>query len=105
MFFEFSIYLFTHNKQNKTKQGEKESVNDIFSVIFQYYHKAPKIICSDYQCVAAIYAANREPDFFRDTINFVDAFHSRGHKKCSSAVHAQQFKNAHPAHATMNDSG
>lgn len=74
-------------------------------MIFQYYHKAPKVVCSDYQCVAAIYAANREPDFFKDTINFVDAFHSRGHKKCSSAVHAQQFKNAHPAHATMNDSG
>ena len=74
-------------------------------MIFQYYHKAPKVVCSDYQCVAAIYAANREPDFFKHTINFVDAFHSRGHKKCSSAVHAQQFKNAHPAHATMNDSG
>ena len=107
MVFVWSLFIviFFFVKNNKTHSGEKESVNDIFSVIFQYYHSAPKVICSDYQCVAGIYQANREPDFFKETINMVDAFHSGGHKKCSSAVHAQQFKNSHPAHSHMNDSG
>ena len=86
-------------------QGETESINDIFSVVFQCWHKAPKVIVSDYHCVGAVYQANREPDFFKRTVNMVDAFHSRGHSKCSSGIHAQQFKSSHPEHAIMNDSG
>lgn len=102
MFYWCYQYNVCHNKK---KTSEKESVNDIFSVIYQYWHKAPKVICSDFQCVAAIYQSNREPEYFRYTINIVDAFHSRGHKACSSAIHAQQFKNSHPGHTHMNDSG
>ena len=86
-------------------QGETESINDIFSVVYQYWHEAPKVIVSDYHCVGAVYQANREPDYFKPTVNMVDAFHSRGHSKCSSGIHAQQFKSTHPEHAIMNDSG
>lgn len=85
--------------------GDQESINDIFSVLFQYWKTPPKVCVADFQCNAAVYISNREPEHFKEMVNIVDQFHSTDHVQCSPAVNAKYFKMANHRHSLMNDSG
>jgi len=63
-----------------------EGRNDIFSAIITRWAKAPRTIVYDFACALGPYCLTREPDFFADTSFVIDAFHSKGHTKCSPAA-------------------
>ena len=85
--------------------GDQESINDIFSILFQYWREPPKVCVADFQCNTAVYIANREPFHFKTMVNMVDQFHSCVHVQCSPTVHAKYYKMANHRHSLMNDSG
>lgn len=46
----------------------------------------------------------REPEFFADTLFVIDAFHSKGHTKCSPAAFLTTYANVDPRLAHVNSS-
>ena len=85
--------------------GNTEGLNDIFSLLFMYWHEPPKVIVADFQCNEGVYMTNREPTWYKYVLHVVDQFHSEPHVTCSPTVHAKSFKNANHHHSQMNDSG
>ena len=60
-----------------------ESPRFLFSLLLEFWEKAPDIILYDNACHAQEYAFNREPDFFKNSRFCIDKFHYRNHIACS----------------------
>ena len=56
-----------------------EGRNDVFSAVFCYWEKAPKVIIYDFACQLGPYCMVREPEFFKNTLFAVDQMHANGH--------------------------
>jgi hypothetical protein len=81
-----------------------EGCNDVFSAIITRWVKAPRTVIYDFTCALSPYCMTREPDFFTNTLFTVDAFHAKGHMKCSPAAFLSTYANADPRLALINSS-
>jgi hypothetical protein len=81
-----------------------EGRNDVFSAILTRWPTAPKTVVYDFACALGPYCLTREPDFFADTLFVIDAFHAKGHTKCSPAAFLSTYANVDPRLARINPS-
>ena len=81
-----------------------EGRNDVFSAIVTRWVKAPRTVVYDFACALGPYCMTREPDFFADTLFVVDAFHAKGHTKCSPAAFLSTYANTDPRLTHINSS-
>lgn len=81
-----------------------EGRNDVFSAIVTRWVKAPRIVIYDFACALAPYCMTREPEFFADTLFVVDAFHAKGHTRCSPGAFLSTYANTDPRLAHINSS-
>ncbi|KAJ7576475.1 hypothetical protein C8J56DRAFT_1062180 [Mycena floridula] len=81
-----------------------EGRDDVFSALITHWPTAPEQVIYDFACALGPYCMLREPDFFADTQFMIDAFHSKGHTKCSPAAFVQTYSKVDPRLATVNTS-
>ena len=60
-----------------------EGRDELFSFLICYLREAPKVVVYDFACAFHEYCLNRLPDWFKDTLCFVDKFHWNNHEACS----------------------
>ena len=85
--------------------AKTEGLNDVFGPLFEFWQTAPTVFVADFNCNAAVYCQNREPDFWEFCLFLIDSMHAMDHTRCSHAFHAATFKRANAEHSRMNDSG
>ena len=71
-----------------------ESPRFLFSLLLQYWERAPSLILYDNACHASEYCVNREPDFFKNSVFVIDKFHYRNHTACSRSFNSCLYPNA-----------
>lgn len=81
-----------------------EGHNDIFSVIYTRWEKAPDVVVYDFACALQPYCMLREPEFFSHTLFVVDAFHAKGHTRCGRAAFLTNYCETNPALLLVNSS-
>lgn len=81
-----------------------EGRNDVFSALFKYWEKAPKVVLYDFACQLGPYSMAREPEFFKDTLFAVDEMHANGHFNCSQAAWVSNYMQVRPRLQTINSS-
>lgn len=86
------------------KMPSAEGRNDVFSAIFKYWKKAPKVIIYDFACQLGPYCMSREPKFFRDTLFAIDEMHANGHTHCSQACFITNYMQVRPNLMAVNSS-
>jgi hypothetical protein len=81
-----------------------EGRNDVFSAMITRWPKAPKRVVYDFACALGPYCMTREADYFADTSFVIDAFHAKGHTKCSPAAFLTSYSKIDPRLANINSS-
>ena len=86
------------------KKGE--GVNDIFSPIYCYWRKPPKIAISDFMCVGLPYGMSRDVKNWKGTLGALDEFHgAHNHFACSIAWSMQRKKDCLDDWFVLKDQG
>jgi hypothetical protein len=80
--------------QIATPMLQAESPRFLFYILLCYWKKPPKYIIYDNACHASEYCANREPDFFKDSIFCIDKFHYRNHTACTRSFDSKLYSEA-----------
>ena len=62
---------------------------------------APDIVLYDNACHLSEFAANREPDFFRNTLFVVDKFHWPNHTSCSRSFNSRLYPQSNAANSQL----
>lgn len=81
-----------------------EGRDDVFSALITRWQKPPKIIVYDFACALGPYCMLREPEFFADTLFVIDAFHAKGHTRCSDAAFVKTYSRVDPRLENLNSS-
>lgn len=81
-----------------------EGRNDVCSVLYTHWRKAPRRVVYDFACALGPYCLIREADFFADTQFVIDDFHAKGHTKCSSAAFLKTYAGVDPSLLNINSS-
>jgi hypothetical protein len=81
-----------------------EGRNDVFSALFKYWDKAPKVVVYDFACQLSEYCMKREPEFFKDTLFVIDRMHASGHTGCSQSSFISHHEQTNPSLKTINSS-
>ncbi len=81
-----------------------EGRDDVFSALITRWPKTPKTIVYDFACALGPYCLVREPEFFADTLFIIDAFHAKGHTKCSDAAFVRTYAQMDPRLEGLNSS-
>ena len=68
-----------------------ESPRFLFSLVLEYWEKAPDIIMYDNACHASEFCLNREPTFFKNSRFLIDKFHFINHKACSRTFDSRLY--------------
>ena len=84
-----------------TKRGGHD---DVFSALITWWPKAPKTVVYDFACVLAPYCMICKPEFFADTLFVIDAFHAKGHTRCSDAAFVKTYARMDPRLEGINTS-
>ena len=82
----------------------QEGRNDVYSVLYQRWQKAPRTIVYDFACQLHKYSITREAVFFRDTKHVIDEHHSDNHTACSEAYRMKPYKQYNDEWTFFNDS-
>ncbi|TFK69140.1 hypothetical protein BDN72DRAFT_870735 [Pluteus cervinus] len=81
-----------------------EGRNDVFAALYTRWPTAPRRVIYDFACALSPYCMVREPSFFADTSFNIDAFHAKGHTKCSPAAFVNTYSNVDPRLMHINSS-
>jgi hypothetical protein len=81
-----------------------EGRDDVFSALVTRWPTAPATVVYDFACALGPYCLLREPEFFADTKFVIDAFHAKGHTKCSDAAFVKTYARVDPRLETVNTS-
>lgn len=74
---------------------QNEGHTDLFSALMVHYSRPPDVLVGDFNCKCVGYVKRREPEFFKDTIMAVDAFHwSNSHTGCSYGANIKNWTNS-----------
>jgi len=81
-----------------------EGHNDVFSALITRWEKPPKWVVYDFACALGPYCMTWEPEFFADTQFLIDAFHAKGHTKCTKAAFLKSYCQFDPRLSYINSS-
>ena len=79
-----------------------EGRNDVFSALYTYWPKAPKVVIYDFACQLSQYCMVREPEFFKNTLFAIDRMHAAGHVGCSESSFLSHHDTTNPSLLHVN---
>lgn len=65
---------------------------------------APEVVVYDFACALQPYCMLREPNFFSKTLFVIDAFHAKGHTRCSHSAFLKMYHETIPVLTAVNSS-
>jgi hypothetical protein len=72
--------------------ADAESPQTVFEMLYTRFPQKPHVrLMYDNGCNAHHFLLGREPEFFSDTLQYIDNFHIVGHTYCSPAYDTSAF--------------
>ncbi|GAA94394.1 hypothetical protein E5Q_01045, partial [Mixia osmundae IAM 14324] len=81
-----------------------EGRNDIFTALYCFFRRAPRVVVYDFACALGPYCMQREPDYFKKTLFLIDELHAKSHTKCTSNAFVSKYMAHHKEVRHINTS-